>query len=217
MSHASTLRFRLLVLLSASLVFGGTCGCGDEGDDAGALASSSVAQAEVSTSARDGDVASSEADATMAPPREPTPELPRALAMACWLPPGSYCDPRFPERSCPAEDTCDVVLTEDDQLLIACLDGENLVPESGFCDNPSGVHCAPGLHCFEGACRSFCCSGADCAQDERCQALMSRFGALGVCVEAGDEPSAPACRPPGGACTQNSHCCSNFCHFDHCH
>lgn len=219
MTPTSHARFRTLLLFALALSLGGTCGCGDVSDEEASALQASPSGAEALSDGRVGSAPEVTAPAASAdPPAVPVAsELPRTLPLACWLPPGSWCDPRAPGVVCDGEATCDVFITEDDKVQIDCLGGENHVPEGGTCDNRIGVHCAPGLSCFEGVCRPFCCTDAECAPEEQCRALMPRAGTLGACAEPVEEPSAPQCAGPGGFCRSAGDCCSGFCHVDHCH
>lgn len=143
-------------------------------------------------------------------------DLPRSLPLSCWLPPGSYCDPRS-AASCDtaAGETCDVVRSEG-ALRVACLSGPNTQTLGQSCDPASGSYCAKELHCVEeGVCRRFCCDSSECGEGMFCRPLSTQLGSLGVC-EQGEAPE-PQCAEPGAFCAQATDCCSGYCHVGHCH
>ncbi len=144
----------------------------------------------------------------------PEPELPRALPLSCWLPPGSYCDPRE-ASGCDvgAGETCDVA-TMGGEVVVVCLPGPNTQGLGESCDADSGPYCAHGMRCAQGACRSICCEDGDCDAGMSCKP-MSNAGSLGVCEASA--PNMPTCASPGGFCQEAGDCCSGHCHAGHCH
>jgi hypothetical protein len=61
----------------------------------------------------------------------------------------------------------------------------NIAKIGEYCNFITGPFCLPGLHCEEvsKACRTFCCSKADCQGSEVCLAIPGTAGgSLGVCV-----------------------------------
>ena len=153
----------------------------------------------------------------MEPEPEPDPDpeeiLPRTLPLSCWLPPGSFCDPRN-GSGCDtgAGETCDVA-TKDDSVRVMCLPGPNTQGEGQACDVGAGPFCAHGLRCTSGVCRPFCCDDSDCPAGQTCNP-MSDAGALGSCIEGAAQPM---CAGPGGFCQAAGDCCSGNCHVGHCH
>lgn len=190
-----------------------SAGCGDA-DDSAADDSGDVERT----------VADEEGSATPSPapsgpagdPPPPAPDLPRVMPLSCWLPPDSECDVREPSLHCEDEETCDLLVTADDRLVIRCMPDETGIDEGLACDNRAGLFCGPGLHCMEGVCRAFCCAHEECGADAHCAALLPRAGAMGVCMD-GAPDDAPSCAQPGGICRSGEDCCSGFCHVDHCH
>ncbi|TVR02605.1 MAG: hypothetical protein EA398_07730 [Deltaproteobacteria bacterium] len=190
-------------------------GCGDDdaapGDDPdGGNPSTAAAVGEPTT---DQPASSSE------PPGEspaPPDDRPRVMPMSCWLPPDSSCDVRSPQEHCGPDETCDIMLTEQETLRIQCFPAEEAAGHDAACDNRTGPFCGAGLHCVDGACHAFCCHDDECGPDEHCGPLLPELGALGVC-RAGTPASTPDCGGWGAFCTTNADCCSGFCHVDHCH
>ena len=163
---------------------------------------------------RDGD-ACVEPDAPE-PDEEPDEELPRSLPLTCWLPHGSFCDPRAPTQcDLDAGETCDIASDTSGAIHIACLPGPNTQKLGESCDAATGQYCEQGTRCIDGACRSFCCDSSECDTGTFCEPLSEQVGSLGVCVD-GQEPE-PMCAAPGGSCQVASDCCSRECHSGHCH
>ncbi|MEM6959111.1 MAG: hypothetical protein AAF411_17995 [Myxococcota bacterium] len=151
------------------------------------------------------------------PPPPPPETLPRyeGLSLDCWLPPNSYCNPANNE-GCAAGEACDVASDERGRAIVACFPPPAEQQLGEACNNESGPFCAGGLRCMVDRCMDTCCTDSECAVGERCAPLDASLGSLGVCSSAPVTPP-PTCSPPGGFCAGNGDCCSNDCHFDHCH
>ncbi len=160
---------------------------------------------------------SSQQDPPDTSPNPPAEDLPRALPISCWRPPGSLCDPRDGEGcNVGAGETCDIAQTVEGDLNLICLPGPNPQGLDESCNPSSGPFCSAGLNCVEpGVCKQFCCSDSDCSGGLSCRAFSAQVGSLGVCEDGGDAPD--QCAPPGGFCRTNPDCCSNNCHNGHCH
>lgn len=206
---------RVAIWLVASLAWVAGCSESEEDGtpDAGGLepATLDVAPDAPGLSETEGD----DASASDTVDADGPPERPRSLPLRCWLPPDSHCDVRSPHELCEETETCDLMLTAEETLRIQCLPDEGGASAGEACDNRAGLHCGPGLHCFEDSCERFCCDDQDCAPGGYCEALLPDLGSLGVCL-AGTRP-APSCGGRGAFCRDNVDCCSSFCHIDHCH
>ncbi len=147
---------------------------------------------------------------------QPAPVLPAS----CWQAGGALCDPRG-GKGCDLSkgDTCDLAQTQDGQINLACLPGPNTKEKGQPCQATQAPFCAVGLHCTQSkTCQRFCCEDSDCNSNETCNALSANFGTLGVCDDGTAAPApAPQCAGPGASCQKASDCCSQDCHFGHCH
>ncbi|MEL6181110.1 MAG: hypothetical protein AAFS10_19295 [Myxococcota bacterium] len=140
----------------------------------------------------------------------------RALPLACWVPPGSLCDPRDGEGcDLAAGDTCDLAENAAGSLGIGCLPGPNTQAVDAACDPAAGPFCAPGMHCHDRTCKHFCCSDSECDAGTRCEPFSANVGSLGVCTSG--STTTPMCGSAGASCQIASDCCSNDCHIGHCH
>lgn len=131
------------------------------------------------------------------------------LPAGCWIGEAS-CDPRT-NAPCEAGEACDAGLDENGVLTVSCYPPPNTQALGAACDAAQGPYCEGGTTCVQGTCARLCCSAADCDGGLPCTAFDATKGTLGACVEE------KTCAGPGGACVENADCCSNDCHFNHCH
>ncbi len=156
----------------------------------------------------------------MGPSEPPAPELPRAIPLTCWLPPGSYCDPRD-GSGCNTEsgETCDVTKDEEDRFIIACVPGPNPQALGEPCNATAGPYCSHGLRCScPGVCKKVCCEDNECPTGLACQP-SSNAGSLGVCdmpATNPQDPPNPMCQSTGTFCQAPTDCCSNQCVGERC-
>jgi hypothetical protein len=156
-----------LSLVLSGIGVEGACGPG-AGSDAGVTGGGLDAGAKDASAAAD-----SRPDATGVTPdggcAVSCPAGQQCLSGQCCVPPaaGGVCT-TFPACGCPAGQVCSPATTH----VLACFAGNNLAEGE---DCSSGLTCKAGLGCFDGLCRPYCGTDADCPAVAGVQSCLATY------------------------------------------